>query len=102
MSYLEQLKKLNTPTIGSAISTKRPFDTFDTTDKKHISANKEAFDTFDTSDSSRIPEIQFLADSEIKRNQSRCSNCIHLYPCPSARNIKGQCPANYKLQKRKH
>ena len=81
MSYLERLKKLDTPTIGGVISIKRPSDTFDTSYRSHI------------------PENQFLADSEVKRNQSRCSDCINLNPCPSARNIKGQCPINFTKRK---
>ena len=83
MSYLEQLKKLNMATIGSVVSIERPLDTLDTSDKR------------------LVPEIQFLADAQIKRNQSRCPGCINLNPCPSARNIKGQCPTNYKLQREK-
>ena len=98
MSYLEQLKKLNAPTIGSTISTKSHSDTFDTSDKRHISINKGTSDTFDTTNKRHIPKIQFLADSQIKRNQARCSNCIYLNPCPSARNIKGECPSGYKIR----
>lgn len=79
MSYLERLKKLNTPTLPT-----------DTTDTRTSGSYGSAY-------SGHIREIKFLADSQIKLNQSRCSDCINLYPCPSARNINVQCPTNYKF-----
>ena len=79
MSYLERLKKLNMPPIGSVVSVEKPLDTLDTS--KH----------------SRIPENQFIADSVIQSNQSRCSDCINLYPCPEARNITGRCSGKYSF-----
>ena len=82
MSYLEQLKKLNMATIATAITDTRPSGSCVSRYSEHI------------------PENQFLADSQIKLNQARCSNCINLYQCSSARNIKGQCPSDFT--KRKH
>jgi len=78
MSYLEQLKKLNKPTIPADITDKSPFVPFVSTYGGHISENI------------------FLPDSKIKSNQSRCSDCINLNSCPSARNLKGECPSNFK------
>ena len=102
MSYLERLKKLNMPPIGSVVSVERPLDTLDTSDKSLISVKNDALDTLDTSKHSRIPENQFLPDSQVKRNQSRCSDCINLYPCPEARNITGRCSGKYSFTLNPH
>jgi hypothetical protein len=33
--------------------------------------------------------------ARILANQSRCGDCLHLYPCPWSRNLAGTCPPDF-------
>lgn len=58
MTYLEQLQKLKTSTVGTVLTVKSPFDSFSSSDTAHFHKITAPFDSKDSSDSRGFQKTQ--------------------------------------------